>query len=97
MTVRLSDVLRDLADDRPSDAGLTHDGEAARGAWAKARRVRRRRQVAGALGIAAGVVVVAATAASLPRLNAEPAPPSGPTVVGGSRTASTPLMTSCCR
>ena len=83
MTVRLSDVLRDLADDRPSDAGLTHDGEAARGAWAKARRVRRRRQVAGALGIAAGVVVVAATAASLPRLNVEPAPPSGPTVVGG--------------
>ena len=83
MTVQLSDVLRDLADDRPSEAGLTHDAEAARGAWTRARQVRRRRRVLGAAAAVVVALLVVPVVSSLSGLRAEqPLPGEVPEVAG---------------
>lgn len=83
MTVQLSDVLRDLADDRPAEARLTHDGEAARGAWTRARQVRRRRRVLGAAAAVVVALLMVPVVSSLSGLRAEqPLPGEVPEVAG---------------
>ena len=83
MTVPLSEALRELADSRPPSARVTQDAEAARGAWARSRRVRRRRRVAGAAAAVVAVLLLVPALTSLSGQRADqPLPGEVPGVVG---------------
>ena len=83
MTVQVSELLRELADDRPPSAGSTHDGDAARAAWTRSRQVRRRRRAAGAAAVVVGALLIVPLVSSLSGLRAErPVPGEVPGVVG---------------
>ncbi len=83
MTAQLSDVLRDLADDPPSEDGLSPDVEAARGAWIRSRRVRRRRRVVGAAIAVVAALLVVPVVSSLSGLRADQPLPGGTNDVVG--------------